>query len=133
MILRRDLLKPSHFHTNLSDMASLYGLYAQFLTMPLPKGPFTDQIVIVTGSNSGIGLEAARHYVRLDAKKVILAVRNMESGNAAKKSIEESTQRLDVVEVWNLDMSRSASVREFSQRVTRELQIGRHTSELQSP
>jgi NAD(P)-dependent dehydrogenase (short-subunit alcohol dehydrogenase family) len=121
MILGRDLLKRSHFHINLLDMASLYGLYAQFLTMPLPKGPFTEQIIIVTGSNSGIGLEAARHYVRLDAKKVILAVRNMESGNAVKKSIEESTQRLDVVEVWNLDMSRSASVREFSQRVTREL------------
>ncbi|GAB5592685.1 hypothetical protein Unana1_07585 [Umbelopsis nana] len=102
-------------------MASLYGLYAQFLTMPLPKGPFTDQIVIVTGSNTGIGLEAARHYVKLDAKKVILAVRNQESGNKAKKSIEESTNRLDVVEVWKLDMSISASVQAFSEKVTKEL------------
>ncbi|GAB5592686.1 hypothetical protein Unana1_07586 [Umbelopsis nana] len=89
--------------------------------MPLPKGPFTDQIVIVTGSNSGIGLEAARHYVNLDAKKVILAVRNQESGNEAKKSIEESTNRLDVVEVWKLDMSTTASVQVFSQKVAAEL------------
>ncbi|KAI9284606.1 hypothetical protein BC943DRAFT_360955 [Umbelopsis sp. AD052] len=102
-------------------MASLYALYAQFLTMPLPKGPFTDQVVIVSGSNCGIGLEAARHYVQLNAKKVILAVRNLAAGNDAKNSIEESTKRLDVVEVWDLDMSTSDSVQAFVQRVTTEL------------
>ncbi|KAG2187078.1 hypothetical protein INT44_003306 [Umbelopsis vinacea] len=102
-------------------MANAYGLYAQFLTLPEPKGPFTDQIIIVTGSNSGIGLEAARHYANLDAKKVILAVRNLESGNEAKKSIEETTKRSDVVEVWKLDMSSSASVLEFANKVNKEL------------
>lgn len=98
-----------------------YGFYCQFFTLPLPKGPFTNQVVIVTGSNSGIGLEAARHYVNLDAKKVILAVRNLESGNDAKKSIEETTKRLDVVEVWKLDLSSSASVLEFASRVNKDL------------
>ncbi|KAH8547603.1 hypothetical protein BGW37DRAFT_524169 [Umbelopsis sp. PMI_123] len=102
-------------------MADLYGLYAQFKTLPKPKGPFTDQIVIVTGSNSGIGVEAARHYANLDAKKVILAVRNLESGNDVKKSIEETTKCSGVVEVWKLDMSSSASIREFTSRVNKEL------------
>ncbi|KAH8547604.1 putative short-chain dehydrogenase [Umbelopsis sp. PMI_123] len=102
-------------------MADLYGLYAQFKTLPKPKGPFTDQIVIVTGSNSGIGVEAARHYANLDAKKVILAVRNLESGNDVKKSIEETTKCSGVVEVWKLDMSSSASVRAFADRVNKEL------------
>ncbi|KAG2187058.1 hypothetical protein INT44_003286 [Umbelopsis vinacea] len=102
-------------------MDKLYGLYTQFLTLPEPKGPFTGQVIIVTGSNSGIGLEAARHYANLDAKKVILAVRNLESGNEAKKSIEETTKRSDVVEVWKLDMSSSASVLEFANKVNKEL------------
>ncbi|KAI8577262.1 hypothetical protein K450DRAFT_213090 [Umbelopsis ramanniana AG] len=102
-------------------MDKLYGLYTQFLTLPEPKGPFTGQVIIVTGSNSGIGLEAARHYVNLDAKKVILAVRNLESGNDAKKSIEETTKRTGVVEVWKLDMSSSASVLEFADKVNKEL------------
>jgi retinol dehydrogenase-12 len=109
------------FVTLLIVMASLYSLYAQFFTLPVPKGPFTDQVVIVTGSNSGIGLEAARHYVNLGAKKVILAVRNQESGNEAKKSIEETTKSLNVIEVWDLDMSTSASVQAFVQRVSKEL------------
>ncbi|KAG2187079.1 hypothetical protein INT44_003307 [Umbelopsis vinacea] len=102
-------------------MADLYGMYAQFFRLPVPKGPFTDQIVIVTGSNSGIGVEAARHYANLDAKKVILAVRNIEGGNEVKKSIEETTKRTGVVEVWKLDMSSSASVLEFANRVNKEL------------
>ncbi|KAH8547602.1 short-chain dehydrogenase/reductase-like protein [Umbelopsis sp. PMI_123] len=103
-------------------MVGLYNLlYSQFSAIPLPKGPFTDQIVIVTGSNSGIGVDAARHYANLDAKKVILAVRNLESGNDVKKSIEETTKRTGVVEVWKLDMSSSASVRAFADRVNKEL------------
>jgi NAD(P)-dependent dehydrogenase (short-subunit alcohol dehydrogenase family) len=80
-------------------MTDLYGLYAQFFRLPEPKGPFTDQIVIVTGSNSGLGVEAARHYANLDAKKVILTVRNIEGGKEVKKSIEETTKRAGVVEV----------------------------------
>jgi len=102
-------------------MADLYGMYAQFLRLPEPEGPFTDQVVIVTGSNSGIGVEAARYYAKLDAKKVILAVRNIEGGNEVKKSIEETTKRTGVVEVWKLDMSSSASVLEFANRVNKEL------------
>jgi NAD(P)-dependent dehydrogenase (short-subunit alcohol dehydrogenase family) len=33
---------------------------------------FSGQTVIVTGSNTGLGLKAARHLVRLNAEKVIL-------------------------------------------------------------
>ena len=47
---------------------------------------FTGQTVIVTGSNVGLGKGAARHFARLDAEKVILAVRN-----EAKQDIERST------------------------------------------
>ncbi|KAI1857384.1 uncharacterized protein JN550_013202 [Neoarthrinium moseri] len=92
-----------------------------FLSLPVPSKPFTGQTIIVTGSNTGLGLEAARHFVRLDAAKVVLAVRSQEKGNAAKESIEKSTGRTGVVEVWELDLSNYASVQAFAARARNEL------------
>jgi len=66
-----------------------------------------------------MGLEAARHFVRLDAKKVILAVRTISKGETAKTSIEESEKRTNVVEVWELDLSSYSSVKAFASRVQR--------------
>jgi len=63
-----------------------------------------------------MGLEAARYFVRLDAKKVILAVRTISKGETAKKSIEESEKRTDVVTVWELNLSSYASVKEFASK-----------------
>ncbi|EAW08562.1 putative short-chain dehydrogenase/reductase family protein [Aspergillus clavatus NRRL 1] len=92
-------------------------LYSQLCITPAyPTASFTGQTIIVTGSNVGLGLEAARHFVRLDAAKVILAVRNRTAGEAAKKSIEESTQRQGVVEVWDLDLASYASVLAFAEK-----------------
>jgi retinol dehydrogenase 12 len=93
-----------------------------FLTLPVPKQSFAEQTIIVTGSNTGLGLEAARHLVRLGAAKVILAVRSIDKGNAAKASIEASTGRKGVVEVWELDLARYASVRAFADKVNATLE-----------
>lgn len=92
-------------------------LYSQlFVTLPYPTKQFTGQAIIVTGSNSGLGYEAAHHFVRLNAEKVILAVRNPERGETAKKSIEKSTGRTSVVEVWQLDLASYESVKQFAAR-----------------
>ena len=92
-------------------------LYSQLLvSLPYPKKEFTGQTIIVTGSNTGLGLEAARHLTRLNAGKVILAVRNIDKGEAAKTSIEESTNRPGVVEVWQLDLSSYESVKQFARK-----------------
>lgn len=87
-----------------------------FKTPPYPENSFEGKTVIVTGSNIGLGLEAARHITRLGAEKVILAVRSVEKGEQAKKSIEESTKRTGVVEVWQLDLASYESVKSFSER-----------------
>jgi retinol dehydrogenase-12 len=68
------------------------------------------------GSNCGLGLEAARHFTRLNAKLVILACRNASKGTLAKGSIEESTKRTGVVEVWLLDLRSFNSVKAFCKR-----------------
>jgi NAD(P)-dependent dehydrogenase (short-subunit alcohol dehydrogenase family) len=90
-----------------------------FTTLPYPTKKFTSQTIIVTGSNIGMGLEAARHFVRLDAAKVILAVRSTSKGDVARNSIEESEKRLGVVEVWELDLARYESVLAFAERAKR--------------
>ena len=87
-----------------------------FTRLPYPKHSFSGQTVIVTGSNTGLGLEAARHFTRLDAGKVILAVRTQSKGEAAKESIEKSTNRKGVVEVWYLDLGSYESVKEFANK-----------------
>lgn len=88
--------------------------YSQlFKTPPHPTTDFTGQTIIVTGSNSGLGFEAVRHFTRLNAEKVIMAVRSLEKGEVARKSVEESTQRKGVVEVWALDLASYDSVKEF--------------------
>ena len=92
-------------------------MYSQlFVTMPVPTQSFSGQTVIVTGSNAGLGKEAANHIVRLGAAKVILAVRTISKGEVAKKYIEEKTGRKGVVEVWSLDLSSYASVKAFVKR-----------------
>lgn len=94
-------------------------LYSQlFVTPAYPQHSFAGQTVIVTGSNVGLGLEAARHITRLGAAKVIIAVRNLSAGEEARHSIEKSTGREDVCEVWKLDLASYSSVIDFAQRAS---------------
>lgn len=99
-------------------MAEILGFfYTQlFVTLPYPTHSFSGQTVIITGSNTGLGLEAARHCTRLGAAKVILAVRTISKGEAAKESIESSTNRKGVVEVWPLDLGSYESVKDFAKK-----------------
>lgn len=90
-------------------------LYSQlFVKLPQPIKDFSSQTIIITGSNTGLGLEAARHVSRLGAALVILAVRNQTKGEAAKKSILASTGRADAtISVWELDMQSYHSIQAF--------------------
>ena len=91
--------------------------YSQLFVRPeYPTRSFAGETVIVTGANVGLGLEAARHFVRLGAAKVILAVRNLPAGEQAKESIEASTKRPGTCEVWHLDLSSFDSVKRFAER-----------------
>ncbi|KAJ9130211.1 Short-chain dehydrogenase/reductase-like protein [Coniochaeta hoffmannii] len=90
---------------------------SQFRSLPEPSHDFTGQIVIVTGANSGLGLEASRHFVRLGAAKVILGCRSVERGEAAKRDIEATTNREGVAEVWEADLTSFDSVKAFCYRV----------------
>lgn len=93
-------------------------LYSQlFYTPPYPTKKYTGKTILVTGANVGLGFESARHFVRLDAQKVILACRNMEKGEAAKESILKSEKKSsDVIEVWKLDLADYQSVKDSAKK-----------------
>lgn len=100
-------------------MVMLQFLHSQlFVTPRSPTESFAGKTVIVTGSNTGLGFEAARHIARLGCSKLILAVRTVSKGQAAKEDILASTGRKDdCIEVWELDLMKSDSVKAFAQRV----------------
>ncbi|KAI8825937.1 uncharacterized protein EV422DRAFT_514721 [Fimicolochytrium jonesii] len=92
-------------------------VYGQlFTSLPKPEESAEGKTVIVTGSNVGLGLECARYFSKLGAAKVILAVRTIAKGNAAKEDIERSSGKKNV-EVWELDLMSYASVKAFARRV----------------
>ncbi|KAI9751182.1 MAG: hypothetical protein M1835_001252, partial [Candelina submexicana] len=99
-------------------MSFLTDVKTQFTSKPPPPTtPFTSKTIIVTGSNVGLGKEAVRHFARLGAAKVIIAVRSIPRGEAAKAEIESSTQRTGLIEVWECDYGRYDSVKAFAARV----------------
>lgn len=83
-----------------------------------PENYFASQTVIITGGNTGLGLETARYIVSLGTAKVILGERTISKGEAAKADIEATTKRYGVVEVWPIDLESFASVKAFASRAT---------------
>lgn len=90
----------SHLHTQLFC----------FFKLLVPTEDLSGKTIIVTGANVGLGNEAAKHFVHLNAHRVILAVRTIKKGEAAEAEIETETNRTGVVEVYELDYSSYASV-----------------------
>ncbi|KAJ5412265.1 uncharacterized protein N7487_006624 [Penicillium crustosum] len=88
-----------------------------FIELPYPEGDLSGQTIIVTGSNQGLGLEASRHLLRLGVEKLIMAVRDLNKGEAARQELLQSTNREESsVEVWLLDMDSYFSVKSFACR-----------------
>ncbi|KAG0646606.1 Short chain dehydrogenase atnD [Hyphodiscus hymeniophilus] len=93
-------------------------LKSQFADLPYPTHSFASQTIVVTGANTGLGLEAARHFVRLGAAKVILGCRSLDKGFDAKKDIKHSYQVSEcIIEVWEVDLESYASVKAFCLKV----------------
>ena len=70
------------------------------------------KVIIVTGSNSGIGFEAAKEFARKGAQ-TILACRNMDKAQAALSEIQTEIPSAQV-EMMQLDLASQASVHQFA-------------------
>ncbi|KAJ5617970.1 NAD(P)-binding protein [Penicillium hordei] len=106
-------------------MSGLYGLLFTKLTLPSPSF-IQGKTILITGANTGLGREAARHALALGADTIILGVRTLSKGEEAKANIEASTgcADKDKVLVWPINLESFASVQAFAARVRKHVSDG---------
>jgi NAD(P)-dependent dehydrogenase (short-subunit alcohol dehydrogenase family) len=80
------------------------------MTEPV-RADLAGKTCVVTGASAGIGLAAARELARLGAR-VVMAVRDPEKGERARRAIEGATGR--DVEMAVVDLASRESVRSFA-------------------
>jgi len=90
-----------------------------FQTPQVPKVELSGKTVLVTGANSGLGLDAAKILTRLNCSTIVLACRSLAKGEEAKQAVQSVTgsegQRPTVV-VLELDLGSFANVVTFADR-----------------
>ncbi|KAJ6560448.1 hypothetical protein B0H19DRAFT_1147747 [Mycena capillaripes] len=87
--------------------------------LELASGDLQGKTVVITGSNRGVGFEAAKHFAKMNVERLILACRNVDAGNLAAKQISEATGCSSVT-CWPLDLGSFSSIRTFASRVQAE-------------
>ncbi|KAF4998969.1 hypothetical protein FGRMN_2768 [Fusarium graminum] len=95
-----------------------------FVTLPYPETALdlSDKVMIVSGSNTGLGFETSQHLLRLGLGKLIMAVRSLDKGEKARQQLLKSTKcSPKAIEVWHLDMARYESVKSFAARANSTL------------
>lgn len=107
-------------------LSALYGastvvLSKLFVTLPIPSGDsdLSNQTIVVTGANTGLGFEASQHLSRLGLGKLIMAVRTPSKGDDARTRILKETGRPESsIEIWPIDMDSYDSVKAFAHRAS---------------
>ncbi|KAF3766447.1 NAD(P)-binding protein [Cryphonectria parasitica EP155] len=95
----------------------------QFRAQPVYPPKDTDlrgRTAIITGANSGIGLECCRQLLSYKLSTLILAVRSPTKGDAAAAQLRQKYPGAEI-SVWELDMSSYLSIQAFVQRVDTHL------------
>jgi NAD(P)-dependent dehydrogenase (short-subunit alcohol dehydrogenase family) len=111
---------------SVAAMAEFYRLlHSKYHPPALSEETFSGKTVLITGGTSGLGLEAAKKIAALDAWTIIITARDQAKGEIAKEEIEfacreRAMDELDI-QVWPLDMSDFSSVKNFADRVNKEL------------
>ena len=87
---------------------------------PSKETNLSDKVAIITGGNTGLGLEAAGQLLSFKLSHLILAVRSSQKGEAAAAQLQSQYTNAKI-EVWALDMSSYDSIRSFARRVETDL------------
>ena len=108
------------------------GVFTQPKVTPLPTGINLDgKTIIITGASAGMGLEAARQLLALNASTLILAVRNTTKGENCKASLlvdpaVKKHNKKPTVKVMKLDMDDYSSIQSFAKAIKAEVPIVDH-------
>ena len=97
-------------------------LRAKWSPPAVPTTSFAGKTVLITGSNTGLGLDAARGFLALSVSRIILAVRSLPKGQHAARLLETEFPNLEkgTISVLPLDMNSYASIISFVERVNSE-------------
>lgn len=97
-------------------MSILRFLRSQLLVSPPQQTfDFSNQVVVVTGGNNGLGFEAARQLLASNVARVIITVRSHEKGKRAVQELWSEAGQNERVGYQLLDMASYKSVLEFSE------------------
>ncbi|KAI1480038.1 NAD(P)-binding protein [Daldinia eschscholtzii] len=78
------------------------------------------RIALVTGSTSGLGLEASRQLLGFGLSELIIAVRSIEKGEVVASELRAQFPKANI-RVWFLEMESYDSIQELTRRAHREL------------
>ena len=99
-----------------SDISQFLG--GQLFGRPyVPAVDLSEKTIVVTGGNTGVGFECAKHLVTLNISHLILACRSLKKGEEAKDRIIKETNTKARIEIWEVDLDNYSSVVAFSKRV----------------
>ncbi|KAI0105014.1 retinol dehydrogenase 12 [Nemania sp. FL0031] len=109
----------SQLKSEASFEASVLGFFYRQWMMhrkPVPTGTdLSSQVAIITGSNSGLGLETGRQLLQLGLSHLVLAVRSQSKGDEAANGLRKEFPRAEI-SVMLLDMSSYDSITAFSEQ-----------------
>lgn len=113
-----------HLENHASSQAGFLDKFWRQAFQRVPAIPAEIDLVgktaMVTGSNVGLGLACARHFLALRPSLLIMAVRSVQKGEAAAVGLRAEFPAARI-EVWELDMASFSSVEAFAARCAREL------------
>ncbi|KAL4863414.1 hypothetical protein BDV12DRAFT_177495 [Aspergillus spectabilis] len=107
---------------------TLYNTYPHFFYRQLflsPSKPPSSlslhgQTGLITGANTGLGYEAAAQLLSLGLTRLIMGVRSVSKGEAARQKLLKSLPNSGdppVIEVWELDLATYSSITAFVDRI----------------
>ena len=99
-------------------------LHGQLLETPtLPMTSLEGRNILITGANGGLGLEAAKHVLRLKASHIILACRTLSKAEGARTEILKSSPSANKpasptqISCYELQMDDFSSIAVFAERI----------------
>ena len=86
----------------------------------MPQGDLTGRTILVTGANSGLGLDATKLLAQLNCSTIVVACRSIAKGEKTRetilKSVTPSKKQPPTVVIFELDLDSFSSVIAFSER-----------------